>query len=110
MSTRETRKISELKNWDKNPRGIKKDDFERLKKQIQKLGQYKPLLITEDGTVLGGNMRLKAYKELGIENKLKQARIETAEKFDRLIPRTSDDQNNLGWNECLNEVRKIADQ
>lgn len=42
--------------------------MERLKKQIQKLGQYKPLLITKDGTVLGGNMRLKAYQELGIEN------------------------------------------
>ncbi len=62
------RKISTLKNWAKNPRGIKKDDFERLKKQITKLGQYKPLLITEDGTVLGGNMRLKAYKELGVED------------------------------------------
>jgi len=29
----ETRKINELKPWDKNPRGIKKEDFERLKKQ-----------------------------------------------------------------------------
>ncbi len=61
-----TRDISTLKHWDKNPRSIKKQDFERLKKQIQTLGQYKPLLITEDGTVLGGNMRLRAYKELGI--------------------------------------------
>lgn len=64
---KKTRKISTLKNWDKNPRGIKKDDFERLKSQIQKLGQYKPLLITEEGIVLGGNMRLRAYKELGIK-------------------------------------------
>lgn len=61
------RKITNLKNWDKNPRSIKDKDFDRLKKQIQTLGQYKPLLITEDGTVLGGNMRLRAYKELGIE-------------------------------------------
>mgnify|MGYP001617181139 CR=1 FL=1 len=58
--------ISKLKNWEKNPRAIKKEDFERLKKQIKELGQYKPLLITEDGTVLGGNMRLQAYKELGL--------------------------------------------
>jgi len=58
--------IDKLKNWDKNPRAIKKDDFERLKKQIQELGQYKPLLVTPDGTVLGGNMRLKAYQALGI--------------------------------------------
>lgn len=61
-----TRKLATLKNWDKNPRSIKEKDFLRLKKQIQELGQYKPLIITEDGTVLGGNMRLRAYKELGI--------------------------------------------
>lgn len=65
---KDTRKLSTLKNWDKNPRSIKEKDFERLKTQIRDLGQYKPLLITEDGTVLGGNMRLRAYKELGIED------------------------------------------
>lgn len=65
--TQQYRKVSELSNWDKNPRGIKKEDFERLKKQIQKLGQYKPLLINKEGVVLGGNMRLRAYKDLGIE-------------------------------------------
>lgn len=62
------RKINELKNWDKNPRAINKDDFDRLKKQIETLGQYKPLIITNDGTVLGGNMRLRAYKDLGIDD------------------------------------------
>jgi len=60
--------ISKLKEWKDNPRSIKGKDFERLKKQIQKLGQYKPLLITPDGTVIGGNMRLKAYRELGIKD------------------------------------------
>lgn len=60
--------IEKLKNWDKNPRSIKKDDFERLKRQISKFGQYKPILITPEGEVLGGNMRLKAYKELGMKD------------------------------------------
>lgn len=64
----EKRKLNDLKEWDKNPRSISKDGFERLKKQIQRLGQYKPLIITQDGTVLGGNMRLKAYRELGIND------------------------------------------
>jgi DNA modification methylase len=63
----EKRKILELKNWDKNPRGIKKDDFERLKNQIKRLGVYKPLLINKDNVVLGGNMRLRAYRDLGID-------------------------------------------
>lgn len=58
--------ITKLKGWDKNPRAIKKDDFERLKRQIQKHGQFKPVIVTKDGEVLGGNMRLKAYQSLGI--------------------------------------------
>jgi DNA modification methylase len=60
--------IDKLKNWDKNPRSIDKKDYQRLKNQIQKLGQYKPLIITPDGTVLGGNMRLRTYKDLGVED------------------------------------------
>lgn len=56
-----------LKEWDKNPRRITKKDFDRLMSQIQKLGQYKPLLVTPDYTVIGGNMRLKAYRELNYD-------------------------------------------
>ena len=62
---KETRKIEELHNWEHNPRSITKQGIERLIKQIKKLGIYKPLLITEDGTVLGGNMRLKALQKMG---------------------------------------------
>ena len=65
---KDIRKLSTLKNWDKNPRSIKDKDFQRLKKQIQKLGQYKPLIITQEGVVLGGNMRLRAYRELGLKD------------------------------------------
>jgi len=60
--------IHELKNWDKNPRVIKKRDFDRIKKQLQDLGEYKPIIVTPEGTVLGGNMRLRAYRELGYKS------------------------------------------
>ena len=59
--------IDLLHEWDKNPRSISSEDFTRLKDQIKKLGEYKPLIITPTGTVLGGNMRLKAYRELGFK-------------------------------------------
>jgi DNA modification methylase len=62
---KETRKISELRGWEKNPRGIKKDAFERLKRQVSTLPEFKPVVITPDGEVIGGNMRLKAYQALG---------------------------------------------
>lgn len=58
--------VSELHNWENNPREIKPEDFERLQQQI-KLGEYKPILVMPDGTVLGGNMRLKAFNKLGIK-------------------------------------------
>lgn len=61
------RKVSDLTLWDKNPRSITDKDFERLKQQIQKLGMYKPLLVNQDGIVLGGNMRLRALKDMGVE-------------------------------------------
>jgi hypothetical protein len=60
--------IPKLHEWDKNPRSISKEGYERLKKQISKLGMYKPLIVTPEGEVLGGNMRLKAYRELGIKD------------------------------------------
>jgi DNA modification methylase len=65
--TIEKRDISTLREWDKNPRNINKKDFERLKKQLTELGQYKPLLITQEGVVFGGNMRLKALRAMGVE-------------------------------------------
>lgn len=60
--------ISDVDLWDKNPRNIKTKDFERLKRQIQELGVYKPLIcVRENGRyiTLGGNMRYRALKELG---------------------------------------------
>ena len=56
--------LDNLHNWELNPREISDQGKERLKKQVQSLGQYKPLLVTKDGTVIGGNMRLKVYNEL----------------------------------------------
>ena len=61
--------LSEVELWDKNPRNVKTKDFERLKRQIQELGVYKPLIcFKENGkyTTLGGNMRLRALGALNI--------------------------------------------
>lgn len=60
-------KTRDLRGWDKNPRAITKEGYERLKRQIKKKGIFKPLLVDQDGTVIGGNMRLKALTEMGVE-------------------------------------------
>jgi len=56
--------INDLALWPKNPRLAETENLKRLKGQIVQLGIYKPLVITEDGTILGGNQRYKVIKEL----------------------------------------------
>lgn len=58
--------IDKVYNWEKNPRAITNDEFEKLKWKIKKYGQFKPLVITPEGEILGGNMRYRAYKDMGI--------------------------------------------
>lgn len=70
---KDLRNISTLKNWDKNPREISNKSFARLLEQFKRIKEitgdwlYKPLLITKDNIVIGGNMRLRALRELGVE-------------------------------------------
>jgi len=61
----EYRKISELTEWADNPRSINGEAYERLKDQIVKLGMYKPLIVDQNNTILGGNMRFKAIAGRG---------------------------------------------
>jgi hypothetical protein len=61
-------KLSKIKPNPNNPRIIKDDKFEKLKKSIKdfpKMMELRPMVINSDNIVLGGNMRLKALKELG---------------------------------------------
>lgn len=62
----ETRKLGELSNWEKNPKTVTSDDFDRLIEQIKRLKMYKPLLINEENIVLGGNARLHALRKLNV--------------------------------------------
>lgn len=61
-------KIKDIKANPNNPRVVVDAKFEKLKKSIQEFPEMleaRPLVVNEDGIVLGGNMRLKAIKELG---------------------------------------------
>lgn len=61
-------KISEIKINPNNPRVISDERFEKLKKSIEefpKMMKLRPMVVNQDNVVLGGNMRLKALKELG---------------------------------------------
>ena len=61
-------KISEIKANPNNPRVIKDEKFDKLVKSIRefpKMMELRPMVINSDNIVLGGNMRLKALRQLG---------------------------------------------
>lgn len=85
-------KLSEIKSNPNNPRVIKDHKFEKLKKSISefpKMMELRPMVINEDNIVLGGNMRLKALKDLGYkevpEEWVKRASDLTEEETRRFI-------------------------
>ena len=66
----ETVKISEVKSNPNNPRVIKDDNFRKLVnsiKEFPKMLKIRPIVVNDDMIVLGGNMRLKACKEAGLQ-------------------------------------------
>jgi hypothetical protein len=61
---------TELLSNPNNPRYIKDEKFEKLKtsiKEFEEMLNIRPVVVDENNTVLGGNMRLKAIKDLKIK-------------------------------------------
>jgi hypothetical protein len=62
--------IKEIKLNPKNPRIIKDSKFKKLVnsiKQFPKMLELRPIIVDEDGIILGGNMRYKAALEVGLK-------------------------------------------
>jgi disulfide oxidoreductase YuzD len=63
--------VGQYKDLPKNPRVIKNDKFRKLVKSIKDLPEMleiRPIVVNENSIVLGGNMRLKACQEIGLES------------------------------------------
>ena len=63
-------KINELKPNQDNPRIIKEGKFKKLVKSIKEFPEmleFRPIVVDENMTILGGNMRYKACVEAGIK-------------------------------------------
>jgi hypothetical protein len=72
--------IDEIKENPNNPRSISKGKFRKLVnsiKEFPKMLDVRPLVINSEGYVLGGNMRLKAIKELGFQ----EVKVIVADEF-----------------------------
>jgi len=62
--------INQVKANPNNPRIIKDDKFKKLVQSIKEFPEMlelRPIIVNEDMVVLGGNMRLKACKEAGLD-------------------------------------------
>lgn len=63
-----TIKLSDIKINKSNPRFIKDGRYQKLLKSIKefpKMLELRPIIIDNDGTILGGNMRYRALLDLG---------------------------------------------
>ena len=59
--------INDIKLNPNNPRYIKDDRYQKLKKNMQefpKMMKLRPIVVDDDGMILGGNMRYLAIKDL----------------------------------------------
>jgi len=61
------RKVQKLQYYPLNPRRMDADTLEKLKRSIQEFGVVQPLIVNTKNEVIGGNQRLRALKELHID-------------------------------------------
>ena len=59
--------VTELKEYDKNPRKFTSKGLADLKKSIEKFGVAEPLVVNNDYEIIGGHGRLATLKDLGVE-------------------------------------------
>ena len=99
----EYKKLSELKELPGNPRTIKKDQFEKLKKSLQDNADYfeaRPIILSDrtgENIILAGNQRYKAAKALKMEQVPTITLHDLTEAREREII-IRDNVNNGDWN------------
>lgn len=106
-------KVSEIRNYDRNPRKITDKQMEQLKKSIDTYGYASTIMVNTTGEVIAGNMRLQAMRLLGIPE---HAEIEvrypsrelTKAEFRSLV--VIDNKSGGGWDfDILNSDYEILD-
>ena len=99
-------RIQDIKPNPNNPRIIKDNKFKQLVKSIQDFPQMlelRPIVIDENNMVLGGNMRLKACIEAGLQDvPVKQAKDLTEEQKREFIIKDNVQFGTHDWSELAN--------
>lgn len=103
-------KVSTLKKNPSNPRQIRGEKLELLKKSVtefEKMMELRPIIVDETNTVLGGNMRLAAIKSLGIKEVpdtwIKRAETLTEDEKKRFVITDNSAFGEYDWDLIANE-------
>ena len=100
-------KINELKPNESNPRIIKEAKFKKLVKSIKdfpEMLELRPIIVDEDMTILGGNMRYKACVAAGLkEVNVKIAKGLTEEQKKEFIVKDNVGFGEWDWDSLGNE-------
>ena len=90
--------ISSIKENDANPRFINKHKFKKLVNSVKEFPEMlslRPIVVDKDNIILGGNMRYKACKEIG----LKEVYIIQADDLDEKKAQEFIIKDNIGFGE-----------
>jgi len=100
-------KINQLKPNESNPRIIKEAKFKKLVQSIKdfpKMLELRPIIVDEDMTILGGNMRYKACVQAGLkEVNVKIAKGLTEEQKKEFIVKDNVGFGEWDWDSLGNE-------
>jgi len=107
--------ISSIKENDANPRFINKHKFQKLVNSVKEFPEMlslRPIVVDKDNIILGGNMRYKACKEIG----LKEVYIIQADDLDEKKAQEFIIKDNVGfgewdWDTLANEwdIKKLEE-
>lgn len=61
------KKISDLKEYAKNPRVLHKKDEQHIRESIEKFGMADPIILNLDDTIIGGHQRIRTLKKLKLK-------------------------------------------
>jgi DNA modification methylase len=111
-------KLTTIKSNPNNPRVIRDEKFKKLVKSIEefpKMMALRPMVVNEEMVVLGGNMRLKALKDLGYKEVpdewVKSAKDLTEDEIRRFIIADNVGFGEHDWEMLANEwdVEELSD-
>tara|TARA_S200002703_G_scaffold38089_3_gene33386 strand:- start:4455 stop:5042 length:588 start_codon:yes stop_codon:yes gene_type:complete len=104
-------KINELKSNLNNPRFIKDNKFKKLVQSIKdfpEMLELRPIVVDEDMTILGGNMRYKACVEAGLKEVfVKIAKGLTEEQKQEFIIKDNVGFGDWDWSILANEWNSV---